>query len=180
MIRKCNHQDIDTVLGIINDAAVAYRDVIPETLYREPYMTREHLESEIQKGVVFFGFKQRGTLIGVMGVQEFPDVTLIRHSYIQTAHRRTGIGGALIDFHKNNTEKPILVGCLKAMTWAIHFYQKHDFHLVNDTERDKLRAKYWSLSQEHVRNSVVLVDQAYKQRLTQSDTIRCSIKLISI
>ncbi len=161
MIRECSNIDLEEIRVVINDAAIAYKNTIPSHLYREPWMTERHLRDESEGGVRFFGFEEEATLLGVMGVQDIKDVTLIRHSYVRTDRRRKGVGSALIQFHKSQISRPVLVGCLKAMTWAISFYQKHGFILVSDEERDYLRASYWNLSPEHVRNSVVLVDSGY-------------------
>lgn len=166
MIRPCTDADFEEVRSVINDAAIAYKDTIPSQLYREPWISEEYLRAELQSGVRFWGVEENGRLVGVMGVQDIEDVTLIRHSYVRTILRRTGIGSSLIEFHKAQSDRPVLVGCLKAMTWAILFYQKHGFSLVSDEERDRLRRKYWSLSPEHVRNSVVLVDAKWRDAPT--------------
>lgn len=153
--------DLETIYAIINDSAQAYRGVIPQELWRDPFMPYSYLHSEINQGVHFWGYEEKNQLDGVMGIQNIEDVTLIRHSYVRTSQRRRGIGSKLIRFHLAQTQRPILVGCLKAMTWAISFYQKHNFTLVSDAQRDLLRSRYWSLPSAHVRQSVVLVDQRW-------------------
>ena len=40
MIRPCTDTDFDTIFSIINEAAEAYRGVIPEDRWHEPYMPR--------------------------------------------------------------------------------------------------------------------------------------------
>src|SRR3982750_4350837 len=81
---------------IVNDAAEAYRGVIPADRWHEPYMPMPELESEIAKGVRFYCATQGDRVIGVMGIQDVKDVTLIRHAYVRTAERRHGIGQALL------------------------------------------------------------------------------------
>lgn len=164
-IRECTASEFETVRSVINDAALAYRGVIPLELYREPWMSSDYLTEELFRGVVFSGAWIGGELIGVMGVQDVGDVTLIRHSYVRTAQRRSGIGSALLAHQLQRASRPVLVGCLKAMTWAITFYQKHGFQLVSDEERDLLRARYWNLSPQHVAQSVVLVDNRWLARV---------------
>ena len=39
MIRKCAIDDVRAIIEIINDAAKAYRGVIPEDRWQEPYMS---------------------------------------------------------------------------------------------------------------------------------------------
>ncbi len=161
MIRPYCDADFEQVRATINDAAQAYRGTIPAELYREPWMSAEYLTDELARGVIFYCHESDGTIDAVMGIQEFPDVTLLRHSYVRTAQRRSGLGSLLIEHHKSRTTHPILVGCLKAMTWAISFYQRHGFTIVSDAERDRLRAKYWNLPAAHVANSVVLADRRW-------------------
>lgn len=166
MIRACTNSDFEEVRSVINDSASAYKGTIPSQLFREPWMSIEYLRDEIAAGVAFYGFEEDGELAGVMGVQDVQDVSLIRHSYVRTSKRRHGIGAALLRFHLGAAQKSVLVGCLKAMTWAIAFYEKHGFVLVSDQERDLLRAKYWKLSAEHVKHSVVLADSRWHESKT--------------
>jgi hypothetical protein len=43
MIHQCNENDFETIYAIINDAATAYRGVIPEDRLNDPYMSHEEL-----------------------------------------------------------------------------------------------------------------------------------------
>ena len=94
LIRPCEAADLAAILEIVNDAARAYRGVIPADRWHDPYMRSEELAHEIAAGVVFRGYEADGLLLGVMGLQDVKDVTLIRHAYVRTAERRRGIGGA--------------------------------------------------------------------------------------
>ena len=96
MIRACGEGDLAAVHAVINDAARAYRSVIPADCWREPYMPFAELEDEIAAGVAFLGYEEGGALIGVMGTQPVADVMLIRHAYVASARRRAGIGSALL------------------------------------------------------------------------------------
>jgi N-acetylglutamate synthase-like GNAT family acetyltransferase len=96
MIRPCRQSDFEEVYGIINDAAEAYRGIIPADRWKEPYMSRDYLQHEIDAGVAFWGYEETGTLIGVMGIQAVQDVTLIRHAYVRTSQRGKGIGGNIM------------------------------------------------------------------------------------
>lgn len=163
MLRLCSENDFEKIYEIINAAAMKYEGVIPDEVWRNPFMPEDYLQSELDLGVSFTGFERDGVLLGVMGVQDKGEVNLARHSYVLPKYQRQGIGSALLVNYIESSEKPVLVGCLKTMDWAITFYQKHGFELVSEQERDELRAKYWALSKAHVRNSVVLVDQAWRQ-----------------
>lgn len=161
MIRSCTNADFETIYSIINDAAEAYRGVIPADRWHEPYMPREELQREIESGVRFWGFEVDGELAGVMGIQDVQDVTLIRHAYVQTARRGQGIGGQLIAELRKLTSRPLLMGTWAAATWAIRFYQSHGFRLVTPEEKDRLLKKYWSIPERQVETSVVLADQRW-------------------
>ena len=106
MIRPCTDADFETIFAIINDAAEAYRGVIPADRWHEPYMPREELRHEIQSGVRFWGWEEDGELVGVMGIQDVQDVTLIRHAYVRTAQRSKGIGGKLLCELRNPDQSP--------------------------------------------------------------------------
>lgn len=156
MIRKCESFDEKEIYEIVNDAAQAYKGVIPSDCWNEPYMPMEELLHEINDGVEFWGYEDNGTLLGVMGLQQLDDVALIRHAYVRTVHRNTGIGGKLITYLKELTDKPLLIGTWAAAEWAIRFYQKHGFKLVSPEEKDRLLRKYWKISDRQVETSVVL------------------------
>jgi N-acetylglutamate synthase-like GNAT family acetyltransferase len=158
MIRPCNTADFEAIYEIVNDAAVAYKGVIPADRWHEPYMPREELRYEIDAGVRFWGYEENGELIGVMGIQDVQDVTLIRHAYVRTTQRRKGIGGKLLSHLLTLTERPILIGTWAAATWAIRFYEEHGFRLVSEEEKNRLLKEYWSIPERQVETSVVLVE----------------------
>lgn len=161
MIRPCARSEAGTILAIVNDAAQAYRGVIPADCWREPYMTAEELQHEIDSGVAFWGYEEEGELIGVMGIQDVQDVSLIRHAYVRTARRGQGIGSRLLSTLRGKTDRPLLVGTWAAATWAIRFYEKHGFRRVSPAEKDRLLRKYWSIPERQVEASVVLADDRW-------------------
>ena len=83
-MRACNASDFDAIYEIINDAAQAYRGIIPEDRWHEPYMSRDALQHEINDGVCFWAYEEDGRLIGIMGIQDKGEVDLIRHAYVRT------------------------------------------------------------------------------------------------
>ena len=159
MIRLCNDSEFDTIYEIVNDAAQAYRGIIPADRWKEPYMPKDELRHEMDEGVVFWGYEEDGELIGVMGIQHVQDVTLIRHAYVRTARRNQGIGGKLLAHLRKQTERPILIGTWADATWAIRFYEKYGFRLVTEEEKNRLLKKYWSIPERQVETSVVLAEQ---------------------
>lgn len=119
-------------------------------------MTKEYLQHELDAGVLFYGYLLDGQLVGVMGIQDVQDVTLIRHAYVRTASRNHGIGGKLLTHLKTLITRPALVGTWAAATWAIRFYEKNGFRLVTHEEKERLLRKYWSISERQTETSVVL------------------------
>ncbi len=156
MIRPCANADFQALEAVINEAAQAYRGVIPADCWHEPYMIGSALKTEIEAGVNFWGWDESGTLIGVMGIQHVRDVTLIRHAYVRTAHQGRGIGSALLCFLADRATGPLLVGTWAAAVWAIRFYERHGFRLVSPAEKDRLLATYWSIPSQQKETSAVL------------------------
>lgn len=161
-IAACQASDLPALFEIINDAAQAYKGAIPADRWHEPYMPMAELESEIAKGVRFYGYTLEGRLIGVMGIQDVKDVTLIRHAYVRTQSRRHGIGQALLEHLNGLSPRPVLIGTWKAATWAIHFYEKNGFRLVSEEEKNRLLRTYWTIPARQVQESVVLVSPRWK------------------
>ncbi|MFO8089261.1 MAG: GNAT family N-acetyltransferase [Desulfatiglandaceae bacterium] len=161
MIRRCKESEFDMILEIINDAAQAYKGIIPEDRWHDPYMSAEELAGEIEDGVVFWGLENEGRLIGVMGIQDREEVTLIRHSYIRPEAQKTGIGTQLLRHLQAMTEKPVLIGTWAAAHWAISFYRKNGYTLLPKEEKTRLLDKYWSIPERQVETSVVLADQKW-------------------
>lgn len=167
MIRKCKKSDFNTILEIINDAAQAYKGIIPRDRWHEPYMSFAELRAQIDDGIVFWGLERNGQMLGVMGIQDKGDVTLIRHAYVVPRAQKRGIGKKLLQYLESMTEKPILIGTWAAASWAVSFYQKNGYSLVSEEEKDRLLRKYWSIPERQVETSVVLANPAWYR--TQSD-----------
>lgn len=163
LIRKCTENDFESMFEIINDAAQAYKGVIPADRWHEPYMSQEYLRHEIDTGVEFWGYEEKGRLIGVMGIQDVKDVTLIRHAYVRTAERNKGIGGKLITHLKAMIIRPSLVGTWAAATWAVRFYERHGFKPVTWEEKERLLRTYWSIPERQTETSVVLADERWRK-----------------
>jgi len=159
MIRQCNPTDFEAIYTVINDGAEAYKGVIPEDRWNTPYMTKGDLQQEIDNGVVFWGYEDGGALVGVMGIQDVKDVTLIRHSYVRTPRQGEGIGGRLLLALREKTRRPILIGTWADAVWAIRFYERHGFRLVSPEEKDRLLKTYWSIPERQIETSVVLTDK---------------------
>ena len=162
MIRKCTESDFEVIFEIINDAAEAYRGIIPPDRWHEPYMTRDELKHEIESGITFWGLEDENRLIGVMGIQDRGEVTLIRHAYVRSSHRNRGIGTRLLRILESATAKPILIGTWAAAKWAIAFYEKNGYRLVSEEEKTRLLKRYWKIPDRQIETSVVLANQKWK------------------
>jgi GNAT superfamily N-acetyltransferase len=154
MIRKLTNKDASTIYEIINLAARAYENKIPDDCYHQPYMSNEELYHEM-KNMTFFGWEEKDRLVGIMGFQPVADVTLIRHAYVLPEYQNKGIGTKLLNRLRQMTKtRQMLVGTWADATWAINFYQRHGFRLL--LNKDKLLKKYWKIPQRQVETSVVL------------------------
>jgi N-acetylglutamate synthase-like GNAT family acetyltransferase len=167
MIRRCKKEDFEAIYSIINDAAVAYKGVIPVDCWKEPYMSREELTDQINQGIVFWGYEEGGELIGVMGIQHVKDVTLIRHAYVRKESQNQGIGSRLLTALRTKTSRPILIGTWAAAHWAVRFYEQRGFKVVSSEEKDRLLKTYWSIPERQIETSVVLADQSQKITLAK-------------
>jgi len=107
-IRPCVSEDFNAMFAVVNAAATAYAGVIPSDRYRVPSMPAGELRGEIAAGVRFWGWygagegggaeesHGAGELVGLMGIQDASDVTLIRHAYVLPERQRTGVGSRLL------------------------------------------------------------------------------------
>jgi len=160
-VRPCNDSDFNTIHLIVNDATQAYKGVIPADCWHVPYMPEEELRASIASGIEFWGFETNGALVGVMGIQPVQNITLIRHAYVRTSHRRHGIGGLLLKFLLGRINTPTLIGTWAAADWAIRFYQKYGFKMVSPTEKNRLLPLYWGVPVRQIETSVVLGDERW-------------------
>ncbi len=160
-IRKSVANDFEAILAIINDAAQAYRGVIPSDRWHEPYMSADELAKEIASGVIFWMAEDNGQLLGVMGIQDKEDVALVRHAYTATTLQRKGIGTKLLRRVEALADKPILIGTWADASWAIEFYRRNGFTVVSDGDKNRLLRAYWSVPARQVETSVVLADRRW-------------------
>jgi len=161
MIRKCTDADAPALFEIINDAAQAYKGVIPADRWHEPYMPLEELRSEIVAGVEFWGEESDGELLGAMGIQARDEVDLIRHAYVRTRARRQGVGTRLLAHLMRIARKPLLIGTWADARWAVAFYQKNGFRLLSRDETGRLLRRFWNIPERQIETSVVLASPAW-------------------
>jgi N-acetylglutamate synthase-like GNAT family acetyltransferase len=164
MISRCEQNDHKEIYEIINDAAMAYRGIIPADRWHEPYMSEEELKRQIDEGVQFWCYTEDEEIIGVMGIQFKEDVTLIRHAYVRTTKRNKGIGSKLLEHLYAISTTPVLIGTWADAKWAIEFYEKHGFRLLPKEEKNNLLRKYWTIPVRQIETSVVLASSDWESK----------------
>ena len=169
MIRRCVAPDFDAIHEIINDAAQAYRGVIPADRWHEPYMSADELADEIRSGVIFWGADRDGALAAVMGIQDRGDVTLIRHAYVCTQAQGKGLGTELLHHLEGMSDKPFLIGTWADAKWAVSFYRKNGYTLVSNRDKDLLLKQYWNIPDRQVETSVVLANPVAVRALSRNE-----------
>ena len=156
-IEEYKKSDSSKILYVINDAAIRYKGIIPDNCWHEPYMSEQKLVNEFNAGVRMYGYHHNNKLIGAIGIQEVKDVILIRHAYILTSYQGKGAGTALLEYLlKKNQNSRLLVGTWRDATWAIRFYEKFGFILHAKDQSTLLLKKYWKISSNQIKNSIVL------------------------
>ncbi|MGD9954219.1 MAG: GNAT family N-acetyltransferase [Burkholderiales bacterium] len=162
-IRQSREADLPQMLAIINDAAQAYRGVIPPDRWHEPYMPAQELEAEIADGIAFWVAEDDAKLLGAMGIQDKGEVALVRHAYVSPGAQKKGVGTQLLRHVMSLAQKPVLIGTWAAAAWAIEFYRRNGFAVVPEAEKDALLRKYWSIPERQIETSVVLADARWQQ-----------------
>ena len=154
VIEVLSGKDANTILEVINEAARVYQGAIPDDCYNEPYMSEEELHQEM-RGMIFFGWRDKGKIVGVIGFQKAQDVTLTPHAYVLPECQSKGIGAKLLSHVQHLTKtKRLLVGTWADAAWAIDLYQKHGF--IRMADKDRLLKKYWDIPQRQIGASVVM------------------------
>ena len=157
MISEYTKEDVSNILYVINNAALKYKGAIPDDCWHEPYMSEQELLNEFDSGVRMFGYEKDNVLVGVMGIQELKDVTLIRHAYTVSTYQGSGIGKSLLQYlFKINKNSILYVGTWQGATWAIQFYEKFGFVMQKRKQTVELLKRYWEVSLKQIENSVVL------------------------
>ena len=162
-VRPCREDEREAILSLVNAAARAYRGVIPADRWHEPYMTMREVDGEIAAGVEFWAYESERGLVGVMGIQDVREVTLIRHAYVAPASQRSGVGSALLDRLLRSTRRRTLVGTWAAAEWAVRFYRRHGFELVSPARKTALLEAYWDIPQRQIETSVVLANPPFDE-----------------
>lgn len=153
VVTELSESDAEDVFHVVNAAAEAYAGRIPEESDTDPYMPLDELRSEMRE-MQCFGYVE-GRLVGVVGLQERQEASLIRHLYVLPDHQGRGVGTRLLQSVVERAESDtLLVGTWKAATWAIEFYERNGFENLGSDEA--LLAEHWAIPDHQRRASVVL------------------------
>ncbi len=157
-IHALKKEEFLEVLKIINEAAKAYGTVLPPHVYKEPQMTFEEFLEEAKR-IKFYVAKVGSEIVGVMGYEYVDDVALIRHAYIKPNYQRRGIGTLLLKHLENlikleNKVQKLIVGTYSLAYWALAFYQKHGYKILEAS--GNILRKYYRIPDIQRENSVAL------------------------
>jgi len=162
-IEPATESDFEAIYRVINDAAMAYKGVIPADRWQDPYMPRAELRQHVEEGERFSCCWEDADVVGVMAIQDKGEVFLVRHAYVCTSHRNQGIGTRLLHELTSGLARPVLVGTWKAAEWAIRFYSRNGYHVVPQGDAEVLLGKYWRIPRRQLETSVVLADARYEK-----------------
>lgn len=155
-------KDANEIYSVVDSGSKKYKGAIPNDRYHEPYMPMDELIGEMKR-MRFYGYRENLKLLGVMAKEPIKDATLIRHAYVLTDHQGKGIGSKLLKFIEKQVETEwLLIGTWKTATWAIDFYKKHGYELMDN--KDELLRKYWDIPERQIETSVVLGKKMIKIR----------------
>jgi len=59
MVRQCDMHEFTKIYEIISDAAQTYKGIIPSDRWKEPYMSKDELQHEIDEGILFWGYYEK-------------------------------------------------------------------------------------------------------------------------
>jgi GNAT superfamily N-acetyltransferase len=162
-IRESEQADLAEIFAVVNEAAQAYRGVVPIDCWHEPYMAMSELAREIAQGIIFWVAEEEGHLLGVMGIQDKGAVALVRHAYVRPTTQKKGVGTKLLRHVESLACKPVLIGTWADASWAIEFYRRNGYTVVSDSHKERLLRTYWSIPERQIETSVVLADRRWME-----------------
>jgi len=157
-IEELRKAEFAEALEVLNEAAKPYKNVLPPEAYKEPQMSLEEFSSEAGR-IKFLTAKLDGKIVGIMGYEYVGDAALIRHGYVKPSHQRMGIGSTLLKIiegriRKEGKVKKMIVGTYKRAYWAISFWSKYGFMLLDNSE--EVLRRYYDIPEVQIRNSIAM------------------------
>lgn len=175
--------DFDAILNLINDAAaaVACENKLFSNGWKETCLTFAELKED---DVQFYGLKEDGFLVAVIGIKTVNEVTLIRHMYVSANYQRKGYGEQLLKYLIASIESSTVFVCVwTAAFWTVNFYTKHGFKEVLSDEKNWLICIYWknmSIPQIELSTVLKLQKQVLKTVVLKVDTTNPDAEKIQV
>ncbi len=140
MIREASVDDAKEIAFVISISNYyAYRDIIPREYFRYPVVTEKDIVEDMKR-MKFYVYVVNDRIVGVAALHRVSDdVAWIRYVYVHPDYQRKGIGTALIRYiediaRREKIKKLKLITHEKAF-WAIRFYEKLGFKIVDRVKR---------------------------------------------
>jgi N-acetylglutamate synthase-like GNAT family acetyltransferase len=140
MIEQAHPDDVPAILALINASnRAAFRDIIPQSHFIEPFLSLEQLLDDFQR-MTFYVYRSKGSIVGVATLYvENPDAGKIRWVYVLPGHQRRGIGTALVTHIERQARElglnRLWLVTVEKATWAVSLYQKLGYSLRERIER---------------------------------------------
>ena len=141
MIRKATIDDVNEVAYVINISNYcAYKNIIPREFFKHPVVNRDKILEDMKR-MEFYVYEINNRIVGVAAL--YPryeeDRGIVRWVYVHPEYQRRGIGTVLMKYIEGKARrlglrKLQLITHEKAY-WAIKFYEKLGFKVVNYIER---------------------------------------------
>jgi ribosomal protein S18 acetylase RimI-like enzyme len=140
MIGQAHPEDVPEILAVINASnRAAFRDIIPQPYFKEPFLSLEQLLDDFQRMNVY-AYTSKGSIVGVAAlVVESLDAGKIRWVYVLPGHQRQGIGTALLAHVERQARelglRRLWLVTSEEATWAISLYQRLGYASSERIER---------------------------------------------
>jgi len=157
-IEELKREEFTEALEVLNEAAKSYKNVLPPEAYKEPQMSLEEFSSEAGR-IKFLTAKLDGEIVGIMGYEYVGDAALVRHGYVKPSHQRMGVGSTLLKvieekIRNEGKVKKIIVGMYRRAYWAVSFWSKHGFMLLDNSE--EVLRRYYNIPEAQIRKSIAM------------------------
>ena len=152
-VRTLERADGPAAVTVINAAAAWYAEFLPPEEVEDPEMTAALWEDEAGR-MTWYGAFAGDDLVGVMGLEYFDDVALLRHAYVLPAWQRQGVAARLHGFIEPQVADvaKIIIGTYEANYQARGALEKGGYELSPDS-RAVLR-HYYRIPEDRLRTSV--------------------------
>jgi GNAT superfamily N-acetyltransferase len=157
-IEELKREEFAEALEVLNEAAKSYKKILPHEAYKEPHMSLKEFSSEAER-INFLTAKIEGRVVGIMGYEYAGDAALVRHGYVKPSYQRMGIGSTLLKviekkIRSEGKVKKMIVGMYRKAYWAVSFWSKHGFMLLDNSE--KVLRRYYNITEVQIRNSIAM------------------------